>query len=230
MGCASGTLWDEWDGCGVWYAESWDAQESRVAGIIGNGFRKPWHVFLSLEHVSHTVLVTLRFVLHRYVHRLSTAYPQSFSQIIYSISTIWKYLSALLSLFFLARLYEILYTPCIIQAAAFSMKGEHYIKESVVLEQQSTASDAYRWESYWQYFPADSVDYPESLFPTKGSRSIKEIWRRYTRVLDDSSVASMRRDKSPPREYWYCNYTHIMFFDAHAETRYAQDHTIILLY
>jgi len=37
-----------------------------------------------------------------------------FSQIIYSKSTILKYLPALSSIFFLARLYEILYTPCII--------------------------------------------------------------------------------------------------------------------
>jgi len=139
-----------------------------VAGIIGNGFRKPWHVFLRLENVSLTVLVTLRFVLHRYFHRLSTANPQSFSQIIYSKSTIWKYLPALSSIFFLARLYEILYTPCIIQAAAFSMKGEHYSKESVVLEQQSTASDTYSWESYRKYFPEDSVEYLKSLFTTKG--------------------------------------------------------------
>ena len=48
------------------------------------------------------------------------------------------------------------------------MKGGHYTKESVVLEQQSTASDAYRWESYRQYFPGDAVDYLESLFTTKG--------------------------------------------------------------
>ena len=48
------------------------------------------------------------------------------------------------------------------------MKGEHYSKESVVLEQQSTASDAYRWEPYRQYFPEDSVDDLESLFTTKG--------------------------------------------------------------
>jgi hypothetical protein len=48
------------------------------------------------------------------------------------------------------------------------MKGEHYTKESVVLEQQNTASDAYRWELYRQYFPEDPVDYLESLFTTKG--------------------------------------------------------------
>jgi len=48
------------------------------------------------------------------------------------------------------------------------MKGEHYSKESVVLEQQSTASDACRWESYRQYFPEDSVEYLKSLFTTKG--------------------------------------------------------------
>jgi hypothetical protein len=99
------------------------------------------------------------------------------------------------------------------------MKGEHYTKESIVLEQQSTASDACRWESYRQDFPEDSVDYPESLFATKGSRSVKEICRRYTRVLCDSSVASMLRDKSPTGEYWYCKYTNITFFDTHAETR-----------
>jgi hypothetical protein len=200
-----------------------------VAGISGHGFRKPWHVFLSLEHVSRTVLVTLRFVLHRYVHRLSTANPQSFSQIIYSKSPILKYLPALSSLFFLARLYDILYTPCIIQIAVFSMKGGHYTKESVVLEQQSTVSDVYCWESYRQYFPEDSIESLESLFTTKGSRSVKEIWRRYTRVLYDSSVARMRRDKSPPREYWYCTYTHTTFFDAHAETKYTQDPTRISL-
>ena len=48
------------------------------------------------------------------------------------------------------------------------MKGGYYTKESVVLEQQSTASDACRWESYRQYFPEDAVDYLESLFTTKG--------------------------------------------------------------
>ena len=48
------------------------------------------------------------------------------------------------------------------------MKGGHYTKESVVLAQQSTASDACRWESYQEYFPEDSVDYLESLFTTKG--------------------------------------------------------------
>ena len=48
------------------------------------------------------------------------------------------------------------------------MKGGRYTKESVVLEQQSTASDACRWESYRQYFPEDSVDDLESLFTTKG--------------------------------------------------------------
>jgi hypothetical protein len=93
------------------------------------------------------------------------------------------------------------------------MKGEHYTKESVVLEQQSTAGDAFRWKSYRQYLPEDSVAYPESLFTTKGSQSVKEIWRRYTRVLCDSSVARMRRDKNPTREYWYCKYTDITFFD-----------------
>ena len=102
------------------------------------------------------------------------------------------------------------------------MKGGHYTKESVVLEQQSTASDACRWESYRQYFPEGSVDYLESLFTTKGYRSVKEICRRYTRVLYDSSVVSMLRDKSPTREYWYCKYTHTTFFDAHAEGRRLQ--------
>ncbi len=48
------------------------------------------------------------------------------------------------------------------------MKGEHYSKESVVLEQQSTASDTYSWESYRKYFPEDSVEYLKSLFTTKG--------------------------------------------------------------
>ena len=109
------------------------------------------------------------------------------------------------------------------------MKEEYYTKESVILEKQSTASETCRWESYRQYFPEDSVEYPESLFTTKGSRSVKEIWRRYTRVLDDSNVARMRRDKSPTREYWYCTYTHPTFFDAHAETRYTQDQTRISL-
>jgi len=99
------------------------------------------------------------------------------------------------------------------------MKGGHYTKESVVLKQQSTASDMCRWESYWQYVPEDSVDYCESLFTTNGSRSVKELWRRYTRVLDDSNMASMLRDKSPTREYWYCTYTHTTFFNTHAETR-----------
>jgi hypothetical protein len=47
------------------------------------------------------------------------------------------------------------------------MKGGYYTKESVVLEQQSPASDACRWESYWQSFPEDAVDYLESLFTTK---------------------------------------------------------------
>ena len=99
------------------------------------------------------------------------------------------------------------------------MKGGHYTKKSVVLEQQSTASDVCRWESYRQYFPEDSVEYPESLFTTKGSQSVKEIWRRYTRVLDDSNVASMLRDKRPTRGDWYCTYMHTMFFNAHEETR-----------
>jgi hypothetical protein len=48
------------------------------------------------------------------------------------------------------------------------MKGGRYTKESVVLEQQSTASDVYHWESYRQDFPEDSVDCLESLFATKG--------------------------------------------------------------
>ena len=48
------------------------------------------------------------------------------------------------------------------------MKGEHYTKESVVVEQQHTASDVYRWEPYRQYVPEDAVDYLESLFTTKG--------------------------------------------------------------
>ena len=48
------------------------------------------------------------------------------------------------------------------------MKGEHYSKESVVLEQQSTVSDACSWESYRKYFPEDSVEYLKSLFTTKG--------------------------------------------------------------
>jgi hypothetical protein len=109
------------------------------------------------------------------------------------------------------------------------MKGEQYTKESVVLEQQRTASNACSWESYGQYFLEDAADYLESLFTTKGSRSVKEIWRRYTRVLYDSSVAPMLRDKSPTREYWYCTYTHILFFDTHAETRYTQDHARISL-
>ena len=47
------------------------------------------------------------------------------------------------------------------------MKGGYYIKESVVLEQQGTASDACRWELYLQHFPEDAVDYLESLFTTK---------------------------------------------------------------
>jgi hypothetical protein len=190
-----------------------------VAGIIGQGFRKPWHVFLRLAHVSCTVGVTLRFVFYSYFHRLSTANPQSFSQIIYSKSTIVQYLPALSSLFFLARLYEILYTSCIIQTAGFSMKGERYTKESVVLEQQSTVSDACRWESYRQYVPEDSLDYREKLFTTKGSRRVKEIWRRYISVLDDSNAARMLRDTSSTREDWYCTYTHTTFFNAHAETR-----------
>ena len=99
------------------------------------------------------------------------------------------------------------------------MKGGRYTKESVVLEQQSTASDACRWESYQPYVPEDSLDYRERLFTTKGSRSVKEIWRRYIRVLDDSNVACMLRDKSPTREYWYCTYTHTTFFNTYAETR-----------
>jgi hypothetical protein len=37
-----------------------------------------------------------------------------------------------------------------------------------MLEQQSTASDARRWESYRQYLSEDAVDYLESLFTTKG--------------------------------------------------------------
>ena len=49
----------------------------------------------------------------------SLRFTQTFSQIIYSKSTILKYLPALSSLFFLARLYEILYTSYIIQTAAF---------------------------------------------------------------------------------------------------------------
>jgi hypothetical protein len=48
------------------------------------------------------------------------------------------------------------------------MKGEYYTKESVVLEQQGTASAACRWESYLQHVPEDAVDYLESLFTTKG--------------------------------------------------------------
>ena len=112
--------------------------------------------------------MTLRFVLHRHFYRLSTANPQTFLQIIYSKSTILKYLPALSSIFFLARLYEILYTPCIRQTAVFYMKGGRYTKESVVLEQQRTASDAYRWEPYRQYVPEDAVDDRESLFTTKG--------------------------------------------------------------
>ena len=41
----------------------------------------------------------------------SLSFTQTFSQIVYSKSTILKYLPALSSIFFLARLYEILYTP-----------------------------------------------------------------------------------------------------------------------
>src|SRR5215831_17219181 len=112
-----------------------------------------------------------------------------------------------------------LYTPYILQTAAFSRKGGHYTKESVVLEQQSTVSDACRRESYRQYVPEDAVDDLARLFTTKGSQSVKEIWRRYTRVLDDSNVASMLRDKRPTKKDWYCTYMHTMFFNAHEETR-----------
>jgi len=55
-----------------------------------------------------------------------------------------------------------------IRTAAFYMKGERYTKESVVLEQKSTASNACRLESYRQCFPEDAIDYLESLFTTKG--------------------------------------------------------------
>ena len=48
------------------------------------------------------------------------------------------------------------------------MKGGHYTKESIVLEQQSPASDVCRRESYRQYVPEDAVDYLESLFTTQG--------------------------------------------------------------
>src|SRR5262249_32911999 len=85
----------------------------------------------------------------------SLSFIQIFSQIIYSKSTVFftdylqqihnfEVLTSFVISFFLARLYEILYTPCIIQTADFSMKGGHYIKESGVLEQHSTASDACR--------------------------------------------------------------------------------------
>ena len=109
------------------------------------------------------------------------------------------------------------------------MKGGHYTKESVILEQQNTARDACRWDSDQQYFPEDVVAYCESLFKTKGSRSVKEICRRYTSVLCDARVARMRRDKHLTREYWYCKYTHTRFFDAHAETRDNQGYTRISL-
>ena len=55
-----------------------------------------------------------------------------------------------------------------IPTAVFYMKGGRYTKESVVLAQQSTASDACRWESYQEYFPEDAIAYLESLFTTKG--------------------------------------------------------------
>ena len=48
------------------------------------------------------------------------------------------------------------------------MKGGYYTKESVVLEQQSPASDVCRCEPYRQYFSEDAVDCLESLFATKG--------------------------------------------------------------
>ena len=48
------------------------------------------------------------------------------------------------------------------------MKGGYYIKESVVVEQQHTASDVYRWEPYRQYLPEDAAYCLESLFTTKG--------------------------------------------------------------
>ena len=97
------------------------------------------------------------------------------------------------------------------------------------MEQQNTARDACRWDSDQQYFPEDVVAYCESLFKTKGSRSVKEIGRRYTSVLCDARVASMRRDKHLTREYWYCKYTHTRFFDAHAETRDNQSYTSLSL-
>ena len=97
------------------------------------------------------------------------------------------------------------------------------------MEQQNTARDACRWDSDQQYFPEDVVAYCASLFKTKDSRSVKEIGRRYTSVLYDARVASMRRDKHLTREYWYCNYTHTRFFDAHAETRDNQGYTRISL-
>jgi hypothetical protein len=97
------------------------------------------------------------------------------------------------------------------------------------LEQQTTARDACRWDSDQQYLLEDGVAYCESLFKTKGSRSVKEICRRYTSVLYDARVASMGRDKHLTREYWYCNYTHTSFFDAHAETRDTQGYTRISL-
>jgi hypothetical protein len=97
------------------------------------------------------------------------------------------------------------------------------------LEQQNTARDAYRWDSDQQHFPEDVIAYGESLFKTKGSRSVKEICRRYTSVLYDARVARMRRDKHLAREYWYCKYTHTRCFDAHAETRDNQGYTRISL-
>ena len=55
-----------------------------------------------------------------------------------------------------------------IQTAVFSMKGGHYTKESIVLEQKSTASNAGSLESYQQCFPEDAIEYLESLFTAKG--------------------------------------------------------------
>ena len=107
----------------------------------------------------------------------SLSFTQTFSQLIYSKSTgfyiaylqqihNFAVVTSFVISFFLARLYKMLYASCIIQTAAFEMKGGHYTKESVVLEQQRTVSDMCRWESYRQCFREDAGDSLANLFAT----------------------------------------------------------------
>jgi len=93
-----------------------------------------------IGNVSLTVLVHFASFAQIF-HRLSTANPQSFSQIIYSNPQFGSTYQLCHLFFFLQDSMRFFTLAASYKQAAFYMKGEHYSKESVVLEQQSTASD-----------------------------------------------------------------------------------------